>query len=183
MHNQTCGCAKGATFERHKPAEGLHTRRCTHCLGVLLLLKDYRVWRDRHFSSLPTIEPHPMSGQEQSSKARFCPLCQHLMGRYRTGDAASFWLDYCPTCDAVWLDDGEWVLLEKSGFAPYLDTLLTERWQKLIQSKKTLSYRDERLRARFGEETLAEIQRIKTWLDAHPRKKELLAYLVEHGSR
>ena len=104
------------------------------------------------------------------------------MARYRTGDTNSFWLDYCPACGLVWLDAGEWEQLEQSGLSSYLDIILTERWQRHIQSNRTNTLRDDILRERFGEATFTEIQRIVGWLGDQANGRDILAYLSERFS-
>jgi Zn-finger nucleic acid-binding protein len=175
-----CPCSPKTSFDHCELTPGLLAKRCPSCSAVLLALDDYRPWRDRHFPGIPAVEPAAVPGQEEHSKARVCPSCQQIMRRYRTGSAESFWLDYCPSCQLAWLDQGEWETLEKSGLALHLDTLLTERWQRLIEERKTLSFRDVLLEKRFGAETLTEIRRVKNWLDAHPRRKDILLYLAEN---
>jgi Zn-finger nucleic acid-binding protein len=180
MRKHFCPCAPKTAFDRCELTPGLLALRCPACQGVLLAMADYRRWRERQVLNSPAAEPIALPGQEKSSPARACPLCQRVMARYRTGSAESFWLDYCPVCQLVWLDDGEWRQLEESGFAPHLDIILTERWQQRVKARTLLSFREEVLVKRFGEETLAEIRRLKTWLDAHPRRKEILVYLNEN---
>ncbi|MDR2688157.1 MAG: zf-TFIIB domain-containing protein [Azoarcus sp.] len=174
-----CACAPKAVFEPCELQPGLSAKRCTACRSVLLAMPDYRAWRDQHFSELPAVEPAPQSGREAPSKARACPSCGRLMSRYRTGNAESFWLDFCPSCERVWLDDGEWETLEQSGLAPYLDLILSEAWQKRVQAQRTVSSRDELLRARFGEDALMEIRRIKAWLAQQPNRRDILTFLAE----
>jgi Zn-finger nucleic acid-binding protein len=178
MKNIACPCSPHAQFERHEPADGLPAQRCPQCRAVVLALEDYLPWIERHYSDRPAPAPSPLPGRETLSKARLCPSCQRVMARYRTGDANSFWLDFCPACGLVWLDAGEWEQLEQSGLASYLDIILTERWQKDVQSRRTGSFRDDLLRARFGAE-FPEIQRVRDWLSRQPRRRDILAYLSE----
>jgi Zn-finger nucleic acid-binding protein len=177
MKNIACSCSPRAQFERHEPADGLLARRCPQCQAVVLILKDYLPWIERHYSDRSALAPSPLPERETPSKARLCPSCQRVMARYRTGDANSFWLDFCPACGLVWLDAGEWEQLEQSGLAPYLDIILTERWQKRVQSHKANSVRDDLLRERFGEAAFAEILRIGDWLGRQANKRDILAYL------
>jgi Zn-finger nucleic acid-binding protein len=179
MQKLFCACAPKAEFDRCELRPGLLARRCDQCHAVILAMPDYRNWRDRHFSELPAVEPAPLPGREAPSKARMCPSCGHLMTRYRTGNAESFWLDFCPHCELVWFDDGEWERLEQGGLAPYLEVILSEVWQKRVQAHRTVSYREDLLRARFGEETLVEIRRIKAWLAKRPNRRDILAFLAE----
>ena len=177
-----CPCSKSTDFEHHELATDLLAQRCPQCLAVVLAMEDYRPWIEQHFSDRPTVEPSALPGSEKSSKARFCPSCQQIMARYRTGDANSFWLDYCPACGLVWLDAGEWEQLEQSGLSSYLDIILTERWQRHIQSNRTSTLRDDILRERFGEATFAEIQRIVDWLGNQANGRDILVYLSERFS-
>lgn len=172
-----CACSRNASFRHYKLATDLPARYCPDCHAILLAMKDYLPWIERHFSDRQTVEPAPLTGRETPSRARPCPACQRIMSRYRTGDENSFWLDFCPPCGLVWLDAGEWEQLEQSGLSPYLDIILTERWQKGIQSHKASSVRDDLLRERFGETTFAEIRKIREWLGQQPNRRDILTYL------
>jgi Zn-finger nucleic acid-binding protein len=178
MKNIACSCEPRAQFERHEPADGLLAQRCPKCRAVVLALQDYLPWIERHDSERPAVNPSHLPGRETLSKARLCPSCQRVMARYRTGDADSFWLDFCPPCGVVWLDAGEWEQLEQSGLASYLDIILTERWQKDIQSRRVASFRDDLLRERFGAE-FPEILRVRDWLGRQARRRDILAFLAE----
>jgi Zn-finger nucleic acid-binding protein len=145
---------------------------------VLLAMDDYRRWRERHFPDANLAEPIALSGQEKPSKARVCPSCQRLMTRYRSGGGESFWIDYCPACQLVWLDDGEWELLAQSGLASYLDIILSERWQKNIQSRRAGAFREDLLRERFGADC-SEVLRIRDWLNEQSNWRDILAFLSE----
>jgi hypothetical protein len=190
MKKLFCSCSPGSIFERHELAPDLFAthdpalfgKQCPSCHAVLLSLKDYRNWREHHFSEIPTAEPALTPGQEKPSKARTCPACRHLMERYRTGSEESFWLDFCLECQLVWLDEGEWEQLEKSGLALHLDIILTGRWQRLIRERKALPFREEGLVRRFGD-ALSEIERVRSWLDAQPNKRDILAYWTAHSGK
>ncbi|MDR3053940.1 MAG: hypothetical protein LBU53_00835 [Zoogloeaceae bacterium] len=87
MNPLFCPCTPKATFDRCELTQGLLAKRCPSCSAVLLALDDYRQWRDRHFPEISAAEPAAIPGQEEHSKVRVCPSCQHIMGRYRTGSA------------------------------------------------------------------------------------------------
>jgi len=177
MNPLTCNCGGPSGFEPCEPAPGLPAQRCADCRGLLLSLAEYRPWRDQHFSELAAVDPAPLPGRETPSIVRKCPCCGRLMERYRTGNAESFWLDFCPKCELVWFDVDEWERLEEAGLTPYLDTILTERWQKRIQSQRESAFRAELLRERFGDATFAEIERIQGWLAQQPNRRDIVAYL------
>jgi Zn-finger nucleic acid-binding protein len=178
MEKPVCSCSPHTQFDRYEPVEGLFAQRCPKCLAIVLAMKDYLPWIERHYSDRSiSVQPSPLAGREMPSKARLCPSCQRLMARYRTGDADSFWLDFCPACGLVRFDAGEWEQLAQSGLMPYLDIILTERWQKNIQSHRASSLQNDILCQRFGEATFSEIQRVKDWLSSQPNKQDILAYL------
>jgi Zn-finger nucleic acid-binding protein len=178
MKKIPCSCSRNAAFVSHELVEGLFVQRCPDCRNVLVPLKEFWAWRERQFPDWNTRMPEPVHSEgESASRARFCPVCQRIMTRYRTGNAKSFWLDHCPACQLVWLDAGEWETLEESGLALFLDTLITEHWQKRILALRTGAARETLLRGRFGEEILTEIRRFKHWMNQQPTKKDILAFL------
>jgi Zn-finger nucleic acid-binding protein len=203
MKKILCGCENSPAFERCELEEGLSGKRCPDCHAEVLFISEFRQWRERRFPDWEKTAPEPSSESsgEQSSKARTCPTCQRVMMRYRTGSAESFWLDYCPPCELVWLDSGEWKALQRDGLALHLDALLTERWQKRVMAKRAEvarearlleqtakdaeakraadAIREARLIERFGQETLDEIRRFKNWMNRQPNGKDILAYLSD----
>ncbi len=175
MKTLTCSCSESALFEAYELAEGLPAQRCAACASVLLSLDDYRCWRERQPAVSEPAGPLPPS--EEPARARICPACGRIMSRHRTGTAPDFRLDRCGACQLVWLDDGEWALLEQNGLALQLDQVLTDAWQQRVQALENQQRRDGQLRARLGEETFAEVRRIKTWLATHPFKNEIIGLI------
>jgi Zn-finger nucleic acid-binding protein len=173
-----CACSRGAAFVSHELGEGLFALRCPDCRNVLVSLAEFWRWRARHVPDWNEKMPEPVYSEgETASRARTCPVCQRIMTRYRTGGAKSFWIDHCAACELVWLDAGEWEVLEEEGLAPYLDTILDESWQKRILALRNAALSETLLRTRFGEATLAEIRRFKQWMNAQANARDILAFL------
>jgi Zn-finger nucleic acid-binding protein len=93
------------------------------------------------------------------------------------GRNVPFTLDNCGECGGVWLDKDEWATLKTRNLHDDLHAIFTEQWQseaRREESRQTLAGMYER---RFGAEGYAELQRIRAWIDQHPHKQEILAYL------
>lgn len=106
------GCDKSelspTTLEDYLPA-----RICLQCRGTLLSLIAYRDWRNTH--ALPARAANNIgeaSNVADSTKLLRCPHCAGLMTKFRFSADAKNQIDLCDRCDLVWLDHGEWVLVE-----------------------------------------------------------------------
>ena len=56
--------------------------------------------------------------------------------------------------------------------------IFTAPWQDQVRSQESRRVQEELYRKKFGAEDFNEIQRMKRWIDGHPRKQEILAYLM-----
>ena len=87
---------------------------CGKCLGTLVSLVAYRAWREKQdkgaLRATPAAEPD--SEPPDSIGAKKCPKCRSLMSKYRIRSDKTNRLDYCPHCEEIWLDEGEWELVE-----------------------------------------------------------------------
>lgn len=172
-----CTCSARHPLRPHRLAPGLSALRCEACGAQLLALDDYRRWRDRQPAAAAAACAHSAEPAVEPAHARTCPACQRLMSRHRTGTTPDFRLDRCSPCQLVWLDDGEWPLLEQAGLATQLDAVLTDAWQQRVQAAELQARRDADLRARLGSATFDEIRRLQGWLRDHPQRSEILALL------
>ena len=100
------------------------------------------------------------------------------MSRHRVGVEPDFRLDRCSACQLVWFDDGEWERLQQAGLGRSLVRILTDGWQRAIVAEENRMRRESQIRQRLGEETYAELQRVRQWLAAQPNREELIALLA-----
>lgn len=154
---------------------GLSAQRCADCSGVWLDLDAYRAWR-RHAAD-PTEPVAVAEIEEESDVARICPKTSRLMARVKVSNDASFRLDYSAAAQGVWLDRGEWEVLTSLGLARQLDVVVSERWQRQLQSEASRERIERAQRARFGEEAYRELIRMRQWLQAQPNTAEMIAFL------
>ncbi|HEV2663566.1 MAG TPA: zf-TFIIB domain-containing protein, partial [Blastocatellia bacterium] len=122
-----------------------------------------------------TVPPNPVTG---ALIAKLCPECNKILIKYSVGHGASFSLDQCGNCGGVWFDKDEWEALKARDLHEDVYVIFTAPWQDQVRSQESRRAEEELYRKKFGDEVFNEIQRMKAWIDAHPRKHEILAYLM-----
>ena len=160
--------------------DNLAAYSCGNCLGALVSLVSYRVWREsaagRHAirdtpPAVVDVDPPDSTG------AKKCPKCRSLMSKYRvTADKANR-LDYCPHCEEIWLDDGEWQLVEGLVLAGDFTKVFTQAWQYAVRSGVTTAMEEQRLREMLGGD-YERVAQFAEWLQAQPARQEILQALT-----
>ena len=176
------GCSAHRTLELESLPEGLRVRRCPACGGRWLRSDDYWRWRTgrQREAAPPEAFPSDVSGEPEPPKLRFCPEDGYLLARFQVGPPHSFALDQCRTCSGVWLDAGEWEALAAGGLADRLHLILSEEWQDQLRPAGRAATEERQWARQLGEADLARITEIKAWLDGHPKRSQLYAYLRFH---
>jgi len=153
---------------------------CGKCLGTLVSLVAYRAWRESAAgrdalratpAAIADVDPPDTVG------AKKCPKCRSLMSKYRFSADKTNRLDYCPHCEEIWLDDGEWELVEGLVISGEFARVFTQVWQYAVRSGITGAMEEQRLRALLG----ADFERVAAfgeWLQTQPAKQEILAKLA-----
>lgn len=97
--------------------------RCPNCRGIFLDIGELQMLvRHPDFRMLENAEtPH---SDEEDKKEASCPRCNVKMESYRR-IMGELRLDMCPTCNGLWLDQGELVRLQDSDDANTFDRLAT----------------------------------------------------------
>jgi len=156
---------------------------CDKCGGNWIPLSEYWKWREQRKEGLPasegqTIPPNPVTS---ALIAKLCPECNKILIKYRVGHGANFSLDQCGDCGGVWLDKDEWEALKARSLHNDIHLIFTAPWQDKVRSQESRRAQEELYRKKFGDEDFNEIQRMKGWIDRHPLKEEILAYLMSDG--
>ena len=160
-------------------ADGLAGYSCGMCLGTLVSLVAYRAWRERNSAGRLAVPAAALADVEppDSIGAKKCPKCRSLMSKYRIDSARLNRLDYCPHCEEIWLDEGEWELVESLAISGDLAKVFTQAWQYALRSSVTSALAEQRLRELLG----ADYERVRVfaeWLQAQPSRHEILAQLT-----
>jgi Zn-finger nucleic acid-binding protein len=152
---------------------------CGKCLGTLVSLVVYRAWRERApRGSLPTQPAAEHDADPPDSiGAKGCPKCRSVMLKYRIASDKSNRLDYCPHCEEIWLDNGEWELVESLVTAGDFAKVFTQAWQYAVRAGITSAMEEQRLREMLGGD-YERVAEFAHWLEAQPAKQEILARLA-----
>jgi Zn-finger nucleic acid-binding protein len=158
--------------------ESLAGYSCGNCLGTLVSLVAYRAWRERagKHALQPAAPAIADTTAADSIGAKRCPKCRSLMSKYRISADRDNRLDYCAHCEEIWLDDGEWQLIESLVASGELTKVFTQAWQRAVRADVTGTMEERRLRELLGADYDRFIE-FARWLDAQPAKQEMLAQL------
>jgi Zn-finger nucleic acid-binding protein len=99
------------------------------------------------------------------------------MSKYRISAERTNRIDYCPHCEEIWLDDGEWQLVESLVMAGEFSKVFTQAWQHAVQAGVTGAMEDHRLRELLGED-FDRFSEFARWLAKQPARQEILAQLA-----
>jgi Zn-finger nucleic acid-binding protein len=158
-------------LEHDLPALG-----CPTCGGALLALVSYRNWREHSGPAQAAAQVAPPGAVANSESALRCPKCTRFMTKYRFAADTRNQLDLCSHCDEVWLDDGEWELLESFAIADKLTHVFGNPWQTRVRTQEVQRRAEERWKEKLGDD-YERAREIRTWLESHPLARDVLAYL------
>ena len=159
-------------IENDLPAAG-----CPTCKGALVSLLYYRDWAERHANEPILPSGHAAEELQETSGAIMCPKCGRLMTKYKISGCVANRLDVCPGCDEAWLDGGEWELLKALELSKKMPQVFTEQWQRHIRKQVAEETRRAVFRKAVGDEALSKTEDFKQWLNAQPRRSDILVYL------
>ena len=85
--------------------EGTNTYPCPNGCGTFLGRKNLRIIEESRETSIPMASV-PKSGDDRGS-VKACPKCKGVMAKRNYGELDSTVIDYCASCQGIWLDPGE----------------------------------------------------------------------------
>ena len=181
-----CPVCKTSDLNPSSLDQNLSCRHCSNCGGNWIQSFEYWKWRDQNKGNLPEniLDPEDLPAnlpdpKTGTLKAKFCPECSSILIRYKVGHGVSFAIDQCGNCGGVWFDKDEWESLKGRNLHDDVYTIFTAPWQSKVRTQESLRTQEEIYIKKFGEEGFEEIQRMKEWIEAHPRKQEIIAYLMQ----
>jgi Zn-finger nucleic acid-binding protein len=153
-------------------------RSCAQCHGISISSADYWAW----LASQPAL-PGQVAIVEETlevadvARAKLCPHCGHLQLSYRIALDLGFRLDQCGHCNSFWFDGGEWNALRLRGLHAQCHRVTGEAWQRRLRDEASRRAWDAIYVEKFGAPDYAEAQRVRSWLQQHPARQMLLAFL------
>ncbi len=152
--------------------------RCRQCEGIWIAAREYLRWLQQQ----PTLLPEkPADAADlptaDTPQLKLCPQCGHFLIRYRVLPNAGFYLDRCGNCNGVWFDQNEWDVLVAHNLHDKVNQFFTQPWQSRLRAEEARLKLDQLYHDRFGDDDYARIKDVRQWLQAHPQRGMLLAFL------
>lgn len=175
-------CTPRRTLSPGASPNGPRFHHCERCEGRWIRTADYWRWRARATLSEPAVvaAPGSMPAEIERSGLRFCPDDGYLLTRFLVGAPHSFTIDQCLKCGGAWFDAGEWEALLGGGLATQLHRILSDEWQNRLHRVERGAEDPEPWVLELDEADRERIIEIKRWLEAHPQRSELYAFLRFH---
>ena len=163
---------------RDSLADGPPAWRCPASGGVWIDGTDYQAWRERHWKlQEPEASPGEDMSDSDSPAGKRCPVDGRFLIRHQVGHGLDFHIDLCNACGGLWLDAGEWQALRARDLQDDLTRVFTSAWQAALRRERAAQAERDRLKERLGAEDFERFAAFVDWLDAHPHRSALLAYL------
>jgi len=161
----------------------LKSLACPGCGGNWIDAGSYWTWLESRpkpdaADAIPPADAAKLLPVADSGPGKFCPRCGRFLARAKPGHGLEFVLTRCGGCGGIWLDANEWANLKTIGLHERIHLIFSDSWQAEVAKAERERGYEQLLLERLGGEALAEIKRIKAWLDNHPKKNELYAFLT-----
>ena len=158
--------------------ENLPANQCVNCGGVWVPSNAYLAWKRAKGDDVPektgsiTIDP-----AWEVDELKLCPSSGHFMARYKVFPDTEFYLDRCRDCNGIWFDKQEWEVLVDRNLHDNLNEFFTRPWQDNLHTAETKKIMDGVYLQKFGEEDYQHIKKVREWIENHPKRGMLLAFL------
>ena len=167
------------TLELKELEPGFSAYSCPTSGGVWIPLQNYLEWQARQPKPAAPTSAHPAPElvDDSEQRALICPESGRLLLRYRVGHGLRFHLDRSPATGGVWLDRGEWEALKAKGLHTEMHLIFTAAYQRGIRTEQYGKTMDQTFQQRIGAADFAHVTEFKSWLENHPRRRDICCYL------
>ena len=174
-----CPSRKTGTLQQAYLEEYFPCYTCDHCEGNWIQLEDYFRWKnlksENQKDASADIDVVELADTKQ---ALICPVTGKLMLKYRISKESEHRLDLSPYANAVWLDQGEWLLLKQQGLANQINRIFTDPWQKKIREAVSKENLELLYQQKLGEQDYRKAKEMRDWLTDHPHADFIKAYII-----
>ena len=176
-----CPVCKRDNLTKCQLEADLPAYQCNKCGGIWISAAQYWKWLKRRDDDLaePPISIDAPLLVEEVGQAKLCPDCGHILRRYQVWPNVKFYLDHCEHCSSVWFDRDEWDVLKSRGLHAQVHIFFSDLWQEKIRAEESKRQLEKIYLDRFGAEDYGRLKEIKEWVDGHPQRGALLAYLSD----
>jgi Zn-finger nucleic acid-binding protein len=155
----------------------LHAHTCQHCGSIYIGAGEYWQWLNNRPDHQELLADEPELAPMEYDQAKVCPTCGHLLLHYKIGHHLTVTLDHCGHCNGVWFDKDEWHVIKRNHLHDQVHNMFGSAWQRAVWLEERRHARQAIFTTKFGETDYRELRRIKAWVDQHPQRTSLLAYL------
>ncbi|OUR73216.1 hypothetical protein A9Q78_04555 [Methylophaga sp. 41_12_T18] len=163
-----CPSCKTNSLRPKKLEYSLPAMACFKCRGCQIDLLNYRVWREGKVTGNEELS-EPIQDVIDTKHAVLCAKCKSIMMKYKMKEGVDNRLDLCGSCGEVWLDGGEWKLLEQLNFSKLVPEILSTPWQSSIKKKEISNNIEQNYIDEIGAEDVEKIKKLRAWLSEHPK--------------
>lgn len=174
-----CPLCHTTTLQVMELEPNLSAQHCPSCHGFWIEAANYWKWLDHYVEDQTAVDEgdEKVLAVNEGNKALLCPQCGHIMLLYHVANDLSFVLDHCSFCGGVWCDAGEWETLKHRHLHTQMRRMFSTAWQTRLAREAHEKTKERLLAEKHGDEAVAEIRRIKSWLAEQPEQYELYALL------
>ncbi|MDY7077197.1 MAG: zf-TFIIB domain-containing protein [Chloroflexota bacterium] len=176
-----CPVCKRDNLRKCQLETDLPAYQCKKCEGVWISAVKYWKWLKTQNDDLsePSISVDTPLPVEEVGQAKLCPGCGHILRRYKVWPDVKFYLDRCGHCSSVWFDRDEWAALKSRDLHDQVHIFFSDLWQEKLGAEESRGRLEKIYLDRFGAEDYGRLKEIRKWLDGHPQRGALLAYLSD----
>lgn len=173
-----CPVCKTDTLGEISLLKGLPANECSNCHGFFIPSNAYMAWWKSLGREFPIKEGMiEIDPSWEVNELKFCATCGHIMARYKIFPDTEFYIDRCRNCNGIWLDQHEWDVLIDRNLHDNLNDFFTRPWQENLRAAETHNHLDSIYLEKLGAEDYERIKEIRAWLNDHPMRGMLLAFL------
>lgn len=162
--------------------ENLKAASCEKCGGHWISRRNYSAWLKQHRET-PLERPYSEIELDVDDvrEVKICPECNRILMKYRVGQGLDFFVDHCPGCGGVWLDRNEWQALQNKNLHGEIHKIFSTTWQNQVRGDQMAAKLDRAYAKRFGEESYKKAKEFRQWIQGHPLKGALLAFISDEN--
>jgi Zn-finger nucleic acid-binding protein len=163
---------------------GFRVFECPVSGGLWIPIDAYLTWLQQHggkANPLPQGQPLPQTN-DSGRRALLCPESGRFLLRYRVSHDLPFQIDRSPVTGGAWLDKGEWEVLKSRGLHNQMHLIFTSQYQARVRAAEFKKVMEDTFRTRIGAD-FGKVQEFRQWMEAHPKKHDILCYLTEGSSK